>query len=131
MTTVQGQASTFINVSFPGKIFIKIALHACPHFPSNSQSILEPPVVQVEPSNRTILTGNSVSFKCLVNGTLPHTIQWLFGSATILPLGVSVLGNTLVINTANRVHAGSYVCVASDDINEVMATAVLLVKCEK
>ena len=97
MTTVQGQASTFINVSFPGKIFIKIALHACPHFPSNSQSILEPPVVQVEPSNRTILTGNSVSFKCLVNGTLPHTIQWYLDQQ-LLPLGVSVLGNTLVIN---------------------------------
>ena len=123
VTTVQGQASTFINISLPGKILNSYRMHVL-----TFQSILEPPVVQVEPSNRTVLTGGSVSFECLVNGTLPYTIQWLFGSATILPLGVSVLGNTqLVINSANRTHTGSYVCVVSDEINEVMATAVLLV----
>ena len=124
--TTQGQASSFINVSFPGKIFSSFCIYVF------KSTILEPPVVQVVPSNRTVLTGSSVSFECLVNGTLPHTIQWLFGSATILPLGVSVLGNTqLVINSANRTHTGSYVCVVSDEINEVMATAVLLVKCRK
>ena len=87
-------------------------LHLCPYLCSNSL-LIEPPAVRVEPSNKTVLTGSSVSFECLVNGTLPYTIQWLFGSATILPLGVSVLGNTqLVINSASRTHTGSYMCVS-------------------
>ena len=89
--------------------------------------------MQVQPSNRTVVTGSSASYVCLldfVNGTLPHTIQWLFGSSSILPPGISILGSTLVINSANRTHTGSYVCAVSDGINEVMATAMLLVKCE-
>ena len=86
--------------------------------------------MRVEPSNKTVLTSNNASFECLVNGTLPHTIEWLFGSSSILPPGVSILGSTLVINSANRTHTGSYVCVVSDGINEVSATVMLLVKCE-
>ena len=84
----------------------------------------------MEPPTQTVLAGTRVTYQCIANGTLPHTVQWRFGTTSNLPAGVSVQEDTLVINSTDRSHAGTYVCVVSDKINMVMRNAILQVKCE-
>ena len=88
-------------------------------------------MVRVEPSSQTVVEGGSTSFQCSANGTLPHSMQWMFGQSSILPGGVAVTENTstLVISDVNRIHSGEYSCVVKDEINTVTATVMLLVKC--
>ena len=91
----------------------------------------DPPMVFVEPLSQTVLEGGSTSFQCSANGTLIHTIQWMFGQSSTLPEGVTVTNtSTLVVSAASRDHAGEYSCVVMDEINTVTAPVTLLVKCE-
>ena len=88
-------------------------------------------MVIVMPPTQTVETGENVIFECLVNGTLPYTLRWMFGSSPLLPAdGITVQGNTLVINSATSVNTGEYTCVVSDNINSnVTSTGVLQVTC--
>lgn len=88
-------------------------------------------MVRVEPSSQTVVEGGNTSFLCSANGTLPHTIEWMFRQSSTLPAGISVMNtSTLVISEASREHAGDYSCVVRDEVNTVTANVVLFVKCK-
>jgi hypothetical protein len=89
-----------------------------------------PPVIVVQPANKTNLVGTTASFSVTASGAVPLSYQWQF-NGTNLTDGGNVIGSTSTTLTLSNVlfnETGSYEVVVSNAYGEVTsAPAYLLV----
>ncbi|KAK1155520.1 hemicentin-1-like [Acipenser oxyrinchus oxyrinchus] len=87
----------------------------------------EPPRVQVSPQTQTFLRGAEVRVACTAAGSPTPQIFWRHGDTFVTHSGrtsVSERG-VLIIKDAAPEHAGSYTCLASNDVGTGMQSATL------
>lgn len=79
----------------------------------------------------TAVEGRNVSLRCTWTAGTEIKVQWGKGGAAIIPgARITVSGDSLVINPAQRSDAGEYTCTASNPISAQTATRSITVYCE-
>jgi ligand-binding SRPBCC domain-containing protein len=89
-------------------------------------TVLVPPAITAQPSNRTVLAGSNVSFQVTASGVPPPGFQWFFDGTNLAGANASVLAFTNV----QPAQAGSYsvqVTNAGGSTNSLSVTLVVLV----
>lgn len=85
-----------------------------------------PPFVIDEAQSQTINESDSLLLTCNFGGNPSPNVSWFRDSDEVL-----ATGSVLFISSANRSHAGSYQCVASNGFgNPVTSKATVLVNCK-
>ena len=86
------------------------------------------------PKNQTLTEGDNATFTCDTSGNPSPTLSWTKdGSVVNLTSRISLsLDNTLlVITNVSRGDNGEYICVATNDVNEVQSnSSTLNVQCK-
>jgi uncharacterized repeat protein (TIGR03803 family) len=67
-------------------------------------TVLVPPVITAQPSNRSVLTGTNVAFGVSLTGTVPFLYQWQFNGTNIL----NATNATYAISSVATNNAGFY-----------------------
>ena len=78
--------------------------------------------------DQDVLLGGEFSMTCSAEGNGSVSIRW--EKDGILLSNGAVMGNSLVYDEALASHAGSYVCVASNDEGETRAEATVTIFCK-
>ena len=79
-----------------------------------------PPVITSQPTNQTVMVGQSASFSVLANGTPPFSYQWSFNTTNI----VGATNATLTLPSAQLTNAGLYVAVSNTVTSVLSSNAV-------
>lgn len=78
------------------------------------------------PRNQTVNESEALLLTCNIGGNPPASVSWYHNSNKEL-----TVGRVLFIDHANRSHAGSYRCTASNGFgNPVTSQAYVFVNCE-
>ncbi|XP_041098662.1 hemicentin-1 isoform X2 [Polyodon spathula] len=87
----------------------------------------EPPRVQVSPQTQTFLRGGEVQVACTATGSPTPQIFWRHGDTFLTYSGRTSVSEhgLLIIKDAAPEHAGSYTCLASNDVGTDMQSATL------
>ncbi|KAK6480953.1 hemicentin-1-like [Huso huso] len=87
----------------------------------------EPPRVQVSPQTQTFLRGAEVRVACTAAGSPTPQIFWRHGDTFVTHSGRTSASEhgILIIKDAAPEHAGSYTCLASNDVGTDMQSATL------
>ena len=83
----------------------------------------ESPVIVVQPASQTILTGQSVTFSVVAQGTPPLQYQWSFEGRPI----AGATGSSYTIPTVNPVNAGRYSVAVSNGFGTTTSLDAFLV----
>jgi hypothetical protein len=81
-----------------------------------------PPVITSQPTNRTVVVGQSATFSVTATGTAPLRYQWRFN-------GTNIVGatNTLVtLNNVQLAQAGNYSVLVSNLVDSVISSNAVL-----
>lgn len=79
--------------------------------------------VTVQPTNQTVLTGNTAAFTAIVNGSSPLNIQWLF-DGTDIPDATNM---ALTLTDAQPTDSGNYAVQVSNFGGSVLSSNVMLI----
>ncbi|MGH0143069.1 UNVERIFIED_CONTAM: hypothetical protein FKN15_022424 [Acipenser sinensis] len=87
----------------------------------------EPPRVQVSPQTQTFLRGAEVRVACTAAGSPTPQIFWRHGDTFVTHSGRTSVSERgiLIIKDAAPEHAGSYTCLASNDVGTDMQSVTL------
>ncbi|XP_074099042.1 interference hedgehog isoform X1 [Cotesia typhae] len=78
--------------------------------------VVEPPRVVKGPKASTFSEGGDLELFCNVTGIPEPTIEWLINGETLEPSStVEIRGSKLIIDPVEKIHAGIYQCVASNE----------------
>ncbi|KAK1803404.1 hypothetical protein P4O66_020832 [Electrophorus voltai] len=88
-----------------------------------------PPYTTVLPDDVAVREGEVIRLQCLAHGTPPLRFEWSREGGP-LPPAAEQQGADLQINLATPADAGTYVCVASNEVGSSKATAKVRVRCE-
>ena len=84
-----------------------------------------PPIITTQPTNRTVLAGDQVSFSLIATGTPPLAYRWKFNGTYLI--GVS--NSNLILTNAQPANSGTYQAVVLNSFGSATsAIAVLTVK---
>ncbi|HXI71964.1 MAG TPA: protease pro-enzyme activation domain-containing protein, partial [Verrucomicrobiae bacterium] len=93
-----------------------------------SVSVISPPAITLQPTNRSVLEGSTTAFTITATGGLPLSYQWQ-DNGTNLTDGGKVSGSTttnLVINNISAADAGIYTVVVTNFAGAVTSSNALL-----
>jgi hypothetical protein len=68
-------------------------------------TVLVPPEIITDPSNKTVIVGNDAAFAITATGSTPLSYQWYFNTNTLLPGATNA---TLIVSNAGVSDAGVY-----------------------
>ena len=80
------------------------------------------PVITTQPTNETVLVGQSASFSVTVGGTPPFSYQWSFNTTNI----VGATNATLTLASAQFTNAGNYSVSVSNMVNSILSSNAVL-----
>jgi len=111
-------------------LYTVVASNAVTVLSSHAASLLiaEPPLVTVQPTNVTLLKGETARFDIRFHGTPPVTFQWYFNTTNLLQ---GATGAALSLTAADPTLSGSYSVTLSNVFGEAQslpATLRVLVK---
>jgi hypothetical protein len=89
-------------------------------------TVLLPPRILVQPTNRLVAPGNSATFSVAASGTGPLTYQWRFNGAVL----ANATNSSYAVASAQSTNAGDYAVEVTDSVGSVLsapATLYLLV----
>ena len=101
---------------------------------SDCLSCVVPPIIIDSPNEMKRLSGENVTFKCIVQADPMHSLQWLFNGETIQPSTTRIMttvGKTqgsLTIVNISLADVGSYTCFAENVHGNASASETLLVQ---
>ena len=81
-----------------------------------------PPVISSEPTNQTVLVGETASFSVVASGSPTLTFQWRNGSGTI----TGATNSTLTLNNVQLSEAGNYYVVVSNSFGSTNSSSATL-----
>jgi uncharacterized repeat protein (TIGR03803 family) len=86
------------------------------------------PVIVLQPSNQTVLPGQSASFSVAAVGNTPYTYKWLFNGQSLANNGVfsGVTSSNLTISTVSSANAGTYSVVVANSLGSTASTGAVL-----
>jgi alpha-tubulin suppressor-like RCC1 family protein len=73
--------------------------------------VILPPVLTLQPTGQSVLTGSNVTFTAAVDGTPPYSFQWSLNGSPLTDDGVHIVGSattSLSISNLTTSDAGSY-----------------------
>jgi hypothetical protein len=73
-------------------------------------TVIVPPTLELQPSNQSVILGNSVTFSVSVSGSPPFHYQWQFNGNNLL----SATNDVYVIQAAGTNNAGNYAVVITN-----------------
>jgi hypothetical protein len=88
-------------------------------------TVLVPPSITLQPSNQTVLVGNTASFMVAASGSAPLSYQWQFNGTN----RDGATAETLSLTNVQPTHAGSYavtVANSAGSVTSAVATLTLL-----
>jgi hypothetical protein len=80
------------------------------------------PVISSQPTNETVVVGQSASFSVVAAGTPPLSYQWRFNTTNI----VGATNATLTLASAQFTNAGNYTVSVSNLVNSILSTNAVL-----
>lgn len=83
-----------------------------------------PPTMVTQPTNQTIVAGNSVTFNTAATGTAPLRYQWYFNTNT--PLANATNAALTLLNVQSNSNAGAYFVVVTNGFGAVTSSVALL-----
>ncbi|XP_057598535.1 peroxidasin homolog isoform X2 [Hippopotamus amphibius kiboko] len=89
------------------------------------------PAFVIQPQNTEVLVGESVTLECSATGHPPPRISWTRGDRSPVPAGprVSITpSGGLFIQNVGQEDSGEYTCFASNTVDSVHATALIIVQ---
>lgn len=90
---------------------------------------LAPPYTTTLPNDVAVRVGEVIRLQCLAHGTPPIRFEWSKVDGR-LPARAEVQGGDLQINLASPSDAGTYKCVASNNVGRSETVAKVSVRCE-
>ena len=81
-----------------------------------------PPAITSNPTNLTVIAGNSAVFNCQATGTAALIVQWRFGGATL----AGATNTSLTLASVQAANAGSYDCVVTNVAGSVTSAVAAL-----
>ena len=100
----------------------------------NCLSCVVPPIIIDGPNEMKRLSGENVTFTCIVLAEPVHSLQWLFDGEIIQPSTTHIMttiGETqgsLTIVNISLANAGNYTCIAENVHGNSSASETLLVQ---
>ena len=85
-------------------------------------TVLVPPVITGQPTNQTVVAGNSASFQVGASGTSPLSYQWWFNGTN----AVGANTNSLSLTNAQASQAGGYSVVITNSAGSVTSVVAIL-----
>jgi hypothetical protein len=103
------------------ELMLFLFVFLAPHLVSGQEA----PTITVPPMDRNVLQGDAFNMTCSAEGSGAVSIHWE-KDGILLSNGV-VMGNNLIFDEALPSHAGTYVCVATNEGGEARAAATVTV----
>jgi hypothetical protein len=85
-------------------------------------TVIDPPVITVQPLGRRVLAGGSVSFNVTLSGTAPFHYQWRFNGGSIL----SATDAAYAIQAVGDASRGNYSVVVTNPAGSAISSDALL-----
>lgn len=83
-----------------------------------------PPSITSQPTNQTVIAGQSATFHAGVNGTPPLTYQWFYNTTTPLPSGTAA---TLTLPNVQSNNAGGYSVIVTNNYGAATSQVAQLI----
>ena len=81
-----------------------------------------PPVITTQPTNQTVVVGQTATFSVSASGTSPLSYQWVFNTTNI----AGATNNTLTLTNVQFSQAGTYAVVVSNLANAALSSNATL-----